>query len=270
MKIDNNSFQKYSWKYANKKLINSIGEYREYINYFTRKWEVNLWYRGVSNSSFRLIPSIYREETWTYDFDKAKDIFNNFVHRARGYLTDGDIGKWEWYQIMQHHNLPTRLLDWTEGNYIALYFACRYPDFQTTPSVWILDPYDLNKVSSKNEIIYYTDILTREKEDSIVDDYLKDDVKMPDYPIAIIPPYVNKRMSAQKSCFTVHGENKFGFENLYRKNQDTHLVQLKISGKFAEKIKKELVNGGISESTLFPDLEGLAREIRFDFDMDKI
>jgi len=270
MKIKGNTFQKYSWKYANKKLINSIGEYREYINYFIHRWGDNLWFRGVSNSTFRLTPSIYRKKVWTYDFDQAKDIFNNFIHRARSYLAGGNIGKWEWYQIMQHHNLPTRLLDWTEGSYIALYFACRLPDSQATPSVWILDPFHLNKISSKNETIYFTDTLTREKEDSIVDDYLNDDVEMPDYPIAINPPYVNKRMSAQKSCFTVHGENKFGFENLYRNNKNFHLVQLKISGKAAQKIKKELVNGGISESTLFPDLEGLAREIRFDFDMDKI
>lgn len=268
MKIREDSFLRYSWKYANKELINSIGEYQVYINYFLQKWGERLWYRGISNSTFKLIPSIYRKKVWAYDFNQAKDIFNNFVHRARGYLMPDSIGKWEWYQIMQHHNLPTRLLDWTEGSLIALYFSCRFPNLRSIPSVWILDPYSLNKISSKKEMIFYTDSLTRDTEDSIVDDYLNDDVEMPEYPIAIIPPYINKRMSSQKSCFTVHGENKFGFENLYRNNKTFNLVQLRISSTAVNKIKKELVNAGISESTLFPDLEGLAREIRFDFDME--
>ena len=269
MRVNKDSFEIHNQKYANKNLIYSIGEYRDYVNYFLETWkEEELWYRGVPKSTFRLIPSIYRNKVWSYNYGSAKVIYHSFIHKARGYLMSGNLGKWEWYQIMQHYTLPTRLLDWTEGSLIALYFACRNPNTKATPCVWLLNPFNLNKLSTKNESVFYTDKLTRDEGDTIVDDYLNDDVQMPDFPIAIVPPYINKRMSAQRSCFTVHGEMKYGFENLFKANHDLQLVQLKISGKVAYEIKKELVKFGISESTLFPDLEGLAREIRFDFGMN--
>ena len=91
---------------------------------------------------------------------------------------------------------------------------------------------------------------------------------LPNYPIAIYPPYVNNRLSAQKSCFTVHGSMKSGFETLYKKNPKLRLVQLKIDGSKAIDLKDKLISAGITETTLFPDLEGLARELRYGFQME--
>jgi hypothetical protein len=269
MVINKSSFQWLSDKSCNKKHIKSISEFQKYIDFLGNKIEdEELWYRGVSNASYELIPSIYRDCIWRYNPENEKDITYSFIHRAKGYINNSStIRKWEWYQIMQHHGLPTRLLDWTEGYLIALYFSVRHNNGKNIPAVWVINPYNLNLMSSDKSVIYYTDSTTRDSNDEIVDNYLFDSPLLPEFPIAMVPPYVNVRMSSQKSCFTVHGKIVNGFRDIFNKNKNIQLVQLTIDPSKAESIKYELFKMGITEVSLFPDLEGLSRELRYRYKM---
>jgi hypothetical protein len=54
--------------------------------------------------------------------------------RAPSLSDERPRNSWDWYLLMQHSGAPTRLLDWTEGALIALYFAVRNkPGFTTSP-----------------------------------------------------------------------------------------------------------------------------------------
>ena len=53
--------------------------------------------------------------------------------------------EWEWYFLMQHYGVPTRLLDWTENPLIAIYFAVEGHKADRDAAVWALDPTWLNR-----------------------------------------------------------------------------------------------------------------------------
>ena len=105
-------------------------------NEWTREvhWDPNEgpWFRGTHNASFSLLPGIYRgndNSGWDYNDENlgyAEDMKAEFARRALPFLKQYQhFREGEYLHLMQHYRYPTRLLDWTEGALIALYFAVR-------------------------------------------------------------------------------------------------------------------------------------------------
>ena len=170
---------------------------------------------------------------------------------------------WHWYHVMQHFGLPTRLLDWTTGAFIALFFALRYSaKYSDQPCVWVLNPYWLNLRSTADEVVYYSDDTSQDSDDrQIANKYLFASEDLPRFPIAVSPPHINERIAAQKSSFTVHGSLNNGLFRLWREDNQGQLAQLRISKRFSERMMAQLFLSGLTESTLFPDFGGLSEEL---------
>jgi len=81
------------------------------------------------------------------------------------------------------------------------------------------------------------------------------------YPVAIDPPHVARRVSVQRSRFTIHGRSKSGLDILAKRIQKARLVKFVIPQNAARGILKDLATCGIVETSVFPDLEGLSREL---------
>lgn len=106
------------------------------------------WFRGQRQASWDLIPSLYRfDPPWDRSIRVLEDeIRQEFEVRAPSLTSERPRNMWEWYALMQHCGAPTRLLDWTEGALIALYFAVRDKPIEATDAaVWVLDPWELNR-----------------------------------------------------------------------------------------------------------------------------
>ena len=73
------------------------------------------------------------------------ELRQEFIIRAPSLSAERPQNSWEWYFLMQHSGAPTRLLDWTEGALIALYFAVRNKLDETDAAVWVLNPWSLNE-----------------------------------------------------------------------------------------------------------------------------
>src|SRR5260370_270988 len=116
---------------------------------------------------------------------------------------------------MQHYGAPTRLLDWTEGALIALYFAVKQNSGCHDAAVWLLDPWELKKKVVKQDWVVApgepgTSAWDRRLYDRWLPGRFARGKRWPRRPAAIYPGHIVRRIGAQRSCFTIHGWERRG------------------------------------------------------------
>jgi hypothetical protein len=211
-----------------------------------------LWFRGADREHDP-IPSLFR-----YENSDEWEIRREFRRRGILMLSEREPqDEWEWYFLMRHNNAPTRLLDWTDSAMIALYFALRAPLLhKAPPAVWVLNPVRLNQVVCKTDSV----VLSNEPQAA---GYLPEsprDQLRPELPIAVDPIHVSRRLAVQRSRFTIHGKDQNGLITVAASHPGV-LFRIIIHKDCMDGILNDLRTCGVSETTIFPDLEGLSREL---------
>jgi hypothetical protein len=69
--------------------------------------------------------------------------------------------------------------------------------------------------------------------------------KLPELPVGVYPTHTARRISTQRSYFTVHGSDADGLEQLAG-DSDAHIAKVLIPRTAVSKIKEELVVSGIT------------------------
>jgi FRG domain len=238
---------------------------------FTKQWfsdEKNWgpWFRGHADSTWELTPKLYRDKPPTRGLRAVEDeLRQEFVVRAPSLSQERPQNSWEAYFLMQHSGAPTRLLDWTEAALIALYFAIRDKQNKNDAAVWVLDPWWLNK-----EVLHVPEVIPPGAEAGLFkvdserykpwlpDRYEVETELKENLPVAVYPTHFAKRISSQRSCFTIHGSDPRGFDKLPG-GQSMRLAKITIPGSAIHNIEESLSIAGIDEVTVFPDLDGLGR-----------
>ena len=258
-------------------IIHNLSEFMVIVQEASAFKETPRWYRGCGKISYELVPSLYRHPVAksSEDFKQLEsEIMARFKERSLPHLTrnlDHDSHGWENLFLMQHHGVPTRLLDWTENPFFALLFALIYADhewvdgeaiYPEDASVWILDPVAWNRSALRH---------TRFQEGIVysahpnAQPYAPDSGLnvMPTEPIAIYGTYNSARIVAQRGVFTIFGQSTDPMEaKPYAKET---LIKLVIPRSHIRPTIAELTSIGITDSSIFPDLDGLARDLKRKF-----
>lgn len=229
--------------------------------------ETRVWFRGLRDFSQQNVPTFYRKG------HKVEDeiyLMNLFKQNSHEFLTQAPASEWEWMFLMRHHEMPSRLLDWTENPLIALYFSVRPKKGRLHDGVlWCLLPTQLNRLSlGWPEGDYSLPMLTSNSaeytraENEVVNLYLPS--KMRDLtpgsarpPAAGIATRMNRRMQVQKGVFTIHHVNRDPLESV---GDTKHVWRYKIPSAKKKVIYNELRRIGVTEGTLFPSLDNVAKE----------
>jgi hypothetical protein len=189
-------------------------------------------FRGHSRASHQLIPSAGREKNLS-----ERSLLHQFKRESRQFLPIPPRNDFEWLALAQHHGLPTRLLDWTFNPLKALYFSVAHDQEADgkvfcffTPSIVIdqlpdtgIDPLSIERVTKF-------------------------------YPVHVAP-----RIRAQEGIFTIHHEPRLPLSDIL--HPEDSLAEIVIPAGKKQELEYSLLRLGVHSSALFPDLDGLTKEL---------
>lgn len=126
-----------------------------------------IWYRGISNSNYHILPSMFVHYSMGSEWDGKKQLktpaeilehrFQQFKFRSDGapeLTNQPSYQSSDYLALMQHYQVRTNMLDWSEDIFGSLYFALESyiqqnpnekPDDKADAAVYLLDPAAYNK-----------------------------------------------------------------------------------------------------------------------------
>ena len=273
------------------KFINSLDDYLDFIRHLYLYEDECLFYRGHSNCSYKLIPSLFRKDDW---LNNEKKMFLELLTRCPNDFINHNTNI-EKLAEMQHYGLPTRLLDVTRNPLIALYFSCEYDsDSRGEVIVFKVPNNQINYLHSKKiNILSILPLLTREEQDTLYE-YFKNNDKaslkeinaMIDFDLDLyineletiyskdilgsalyIPQKNIRRIENQDGAFFIHGlvDDIYGCQagnvlNRYRYSDNSKRLICIIDKK--ESILRSLDIFGINKAKVYPEIDDVADYIK--------
>jgi len=201
----------------------------------------------------------------------------------------------EWLALLQHHGCPTRLLDFSKSIYIAAHFALN--EAIDDSAIWAVNLFHLKENAyTKLNLTYEKGCLLKDSVNlnhiKVINHRIAQQNHETDIPFFTLPLYSTKhshRLSRQQGLFLAPMNlGKFQTESLFMKNlalsysdnvsmeimntnigniveselKDNHYVlKIILPKNIQSEARKSLIRMNITEETLFPGLDGLARSM---------
>ena len=203
---------------------------------------MTLIYRGHECSSYKLIPSLYRQSNYPCNREKYMQIINDALTdlQSKGLIDRGweDLDDFNKSSMAQHYGIPTPILDWTSDPKIALFFGAT----------------DISSDEDGEVIALYAKPKAQPDEGYDIDGA---------FPYLKIPEHC-ERHTVQKGLFTYNpifdDSNPIPIDEIEISGRPLfYSYRYKISRSHRRSIQNELNDMDINFKTIYPDHEGITK-----------
>lgn len=247
----------------------AIGSWKEFEEVAI---ELDGWaFRGHRVADWRLLSSLSRHlasfepkvDEWDEREARALRVFRR---KAHNYLSDPLVldDDLRCLALMQHHGAPTRLLDFTKSPFVAAFFALQRATGDSavyavnTPVLWSAAP------SAHPD-------LTRDKIDPRFPGNFNAFFAGNRYDVIWTgePNQLDKRLVAQSGTFVLPGVISKTIDEILGEypQEEPLLLKLILPATIRAEAMRALYRMNITNATLFPDLDGLAKSMAFELEI---
>ena len=252
--------------------VRSLGELIDHItpekpDPITGRRRDSCVYHGSADASRSLLTSLDRLGGLNPPHTKTgleEHILRNFARYSRPHLQHA-TNEWELLVAAQHHGVPTRLLDWSYSPLVAAHFATM-GDQDVDRVIWRLDWKRMHRKFGLPELALLIDDLHRlVGRDGAFTPWrlIGEGSKAKPFACMIDPPTLDARISAQTATFTLCSDTSHAFDVFLAEHDlEDALTRFVIKRASAACVRDQLDLAGMDERRLFPDLDGVAAQMR--------
>ncbi len=252
--------------------IGSVAEYVEIVCKNNKEMKKDtLLFRGQPDMNKRLIPSLGREAACGKALISEERSMIEMAKYKLPTVFRRDLEPIELLALLQHHGIPTRLLDVSANALVGLYFACHgKPESEDKDGEVIVfksSEIDINRYKMVNRIC-----ATYEKADHFEQSELKDLYLNSEEPIFVYAPSYSLRQNIQSGRYILFANRVVEEAGEYKmideiapisKESDSILCRIIVPSGLKEEIRRDLRLLGISKELLFLDnADMVCNEIR--------
>jgi hypothetical protein len=191
-------------------------------------------------------------------------ILRNFARYSRPHLPHA-TNEWELLVAAQHHGVPTRLLDWSYSPLVAAHFAT-LGDADADRLIWQLDWKRVHRQFGFPELALLIDDLHRlVARDGRFTPWrmIGEGSHLKPFACMIEPPTLDARISAQAATFTLCSDTSTSLDQfLADHGLEDALTRFVIPQSARSMVRDQLDLAGMDVRRLFPDLDGVAAQMR--------